>query len=102
MWRPKRSWGPDVEIVLLLPVAVAVESKRTAANAFDNIDQIIGYSQSGRYDALILRLEEAPRESEELRRLSDVLSKYGIGIVVGGGAHSPLSGAEEILQKSLF
>jgi len=89
-------------MVLLLPVAVAIESKRTVADAFSKVGQIIGYSQSWRYDAVILRLEEAPRESEELRRLSDVLSKYGVGIVVGSGAHSPLSGAEEVLQKALL
>jgi len=102
VWRSKRSWGPDVEMVLLLPVAVAVESKRTAADAFSSVGQIVSYSQSGRYDALILRLEEAPRESEELGGLLDVLSKYGVGIVVGGEAYSPLSGTEEILQKALL
>jgi len=89
-------------MVLLLPVAVAVESKRTVADAFSKVGQIIGYSQSGRYDALILRLEEAPGGSEELGGLSDVLSKYGVGIVVGGEAYSPLSGTEEILQRALL
>ena len=100
VWRSKRSWGPDVEMLLLLPVAVAVESKRTVADALSKVGQLISYSQSERYDALILRLEEAPKEDEELGTLVDVLGKYGIGIVVGGEPYSPLTGAEEILQRA--
>jgi len=87
-------------MLLLLPVAVAVESKRTVADALSKVGQLISYSQSERYDALILRLEEAPKEDEELGTLVDVLGKYGIGIVVGGEPYSPLTGAEEILQRA--
>ncbi|MCC6014673.1 MAG: hypothetical protein LM564_03095, partial [Desulfurococcaceae archaeon] len=94
MWRSKRSWGPDVEMMVLLPVAVAVESKHTVADAYEKLGQLINYSLSDMYDAVVLRLEEAPRSSEELKKLADVVGEYGIGVVVGGEPYSPLSGAE--------
>jgi hypothetical protein len=89
-------------VVLLLPVAVAVESKHTVADAYEKIGQLIDYSLNDMYDAVVLRLEEAPRSSEELKKLADVVDRYGIGVVVGGEPYSPLSGAEEVLRRALL
>lgn len=89
-------------MVLLLPVAVAVESKHTVADAYEKIGQLIDYSLNDMYDAVVLRLEEAPRSSEELKKLADVVDRYGIGVVVGGEPYSPLSGAEEVLRRALL
>lgn len=91
-----------MEMMVLLPVAVAVESKHTVADAYEKLGQLINYSLSDMYDAVVLRLEEAPRSSEELKKLADVVGEYGIGVVVGGEPYSPLSGAEEVLGKALL
>jgi len=102
VWRSKRSRGPDIEMMLLLPVAVAVESKHTVADAYEKIGQLIDYGLNDMYDAVFLRLEEAPRSGEELKKLVDVVDRYGIGVVVRGEPYSPLSGAEEVLRRALL
>jgi hypothetical protein len=73
LWRVKKSWGPDVEMILPLPIAVAVESKNTFGQALEDFDQIIGYRTAKRYDAVILRVEK--RVEETGRSLSLFLSR---------------------------
>jgi len=98
MWTQRISHGPDVEEILYMPIAVAVESKPTVATALKEIGQIIKYAKSGVYDSVFVRLETPPRTgSAELRILMEVARQHGIGIVLGGDTYAPLTGSESIL-----
>lgn len=101
VWRCKRARGPDVEQVFLLPVAVAVESKRTAADALDGAGQVIDYALSGKYDAVFLRLESPPEDgNRDFSRLKSVIRAYGVGIIVGANPYSPLTDSQAVLQRA--
>lgn len=101
VWRGKRARGPDVEMVFPLPIAVAIESKHTVADAYDKVGQVIDYALSGKYDAIFLRLEVPPEEGDEdFERLKSVIGTYGIGVVVGESPYSPLTESQMILQKA--
>ena len=52
---PRKSWSPDVTMIIFIPVAVAIESKRAVATAKKELRQAIEYADSGRYDASSLR-----------------------------------------------
>jgi hypothetical protein len=101
LWRAKKSWGPDVEMILPLPIVVAVESKNTFGQALEDFDQIIGYRTAKKYDAVILRVERrVERDREELELVLEQASKLGIGVVVNGYSYSPLMGAEKVLARA--
>jgi len=103
MWRCRRARGPDVELLLPLPIAIAIESKRTAADALDKVSQVISYAMSGRYDAVFLRLDVPSKEGDEdLKRLKAIVGPHGIGIIVGGYPYSPLTELEALLQKAFL
>ena len=98
MWRKRGSHGPDVEMILYIPVTIAVESKPTADVALREIGQVIKYARSGVYDAVLLRLEGSERScNAELRDLIEVAKQHGIGVVLGGEAYAPLIGIEQVL-----
>jgi hypothetical protein len=101
VWRSKKTRGPDVEMALPLPITVAIESKRTVADAYDKIGQLIDYVLSERYDAVFLRLEKPPRQGDEnFRKLENAVSDYGIGILVGESPYSPLTESQSVLRKA--
>lgn len=100
LWKENRARGPDVEEILIIPLFIAIEDKRTARKAFDDIAQIIGYAESGRYDAVIIRLEESPEADQSYKRLVNLAKMYGVGIVAGGSPYNPLGGSEEVLLKA--
>jgi hypothetical protein len=100
LWRARGSWGPDVEMVLPLPVTVAVEAKNTVGDALGDLDQLIGYARKEIYDATILRILHPGGREDDLKKLLGVAREYGIGVVVGGDAYSPLMGAEEVLLRA--
>jgi len=101
LWRAKKSRGPDVEMILPLPIAVAVESKNTFGQALGDFDQIIGYRTAKKYDAVILRVERwVERDREELELVLEQAGKLGIGVVVNGYSYSPLMGTEKVLARA--
>lgn len=101
MWKQRGSHGPDVEMILYMPIAVAVESKPTVDVALKEIGQVIKYARSGMYDAVLVRLENPPRTgSAELRTLIDAAKQHGIGIVLGGETYAPLTGFEQVLVRA--
>jgi hypothetical protein len=101
LWRAKKSWGPDVEMFLPLPIAVAVESKNTFAQALEDFDQIIGYRMDKKYNAVILRVEKRVEgDRDELELVLEQAGKLGIGVVVNGYSYSPLMGNEEVLARA--
>jgi len=103
MWKPRGSHGPDVEMILYVPIAVAIESKPTVDVALKEIGQVIKYARSGMYDAVLVRLEKPPGANNAgLRTLMDIARQQGIGIVLGGGTHAPLIGSERVLIKALL
>jgi len=86
-----------------LPIAVAIESKRTASDALDRVSQVISYAMSGRYDAVFLRLDVPPKEGDEdLKKLKAIVGPHGIGIIAGGHPYSPLTELEALLQKAFL
>ncbi|MGC9021418.1 MAG: hypothetical protein ACP5KE_09460 [Candidatus Methanodesulfokora sp.] len=95
LWRSLASGGPDVEMIMFVPVAIAVESKRTLTAALDDLDQIIGYVAGSLYDAVILRLRNYPGE-EELRK-AEPLIRRGVGIVIGEDDYAPLGHFDRVL-----
>ncbi len=95
IWRKLEAGGPDVEMISLIPVAIAVESKRTLTAALDSLDQIIGYVAGSLYDAVILRLRNYPSE-EELRK-AEPLIRHGAGIVIGEDEYAPLGHLDRVL-----
>lgn len=100
LWKYNKTRGPDVEELLFVPLFVAVESKKTAADALASLQQIVGYAKSRSYDAVILRLEEDPPRDQYYESLVHQIKKQGIGLVVGGGPYTPLTGSEEIMLKA--
>jgi hypothetical protein len=101
LWRKKESRGPDVELILPLPVAVAVETKNTFGQALEDLDQIIGYQATKKYDAVVLRVERLIEEEKNpLKLVLDQATKLGIGVVVGGYSYSPLMGTEKVLARA--
>jgi hypothetical protein len=98
IWRKLESGGPDVEEIALIPVAIAVESKRTLSAALDDLEQIIGYVTSSYYDAVILRLRDRPSE-EELRKASPLI-RHGVGIVVGEDEYAPLGFRDHVIVSA--
>jgi len=101
LWRKKESAGPDVELILPLPIAVAVESKNTFGQALKDFAQIIGYQATKKYDAVILRVERLREEERNsLKLVLDQATKLGIGVVVGGYSYSPLMGSEKVLARA--
>jgi hypothetical protein len=101
LWRVNKSWGPDVEMILPLPIAVAVESKNTFGQALEDFDQIIGYRAAKRYDAVILRVEKRVEgDRDELELVLEQAGKLGIGVVVNGYSYSPLMGTEKVLARA--
>jgi len=101
LWRANKSWGPDVEMILPLPITVAVESKNTFSQALEDFDQIIGYRTNKKYDAVILRIEKrVERDRDELELVLEQAGKLGIGVVVNGYSYSPLMGSEEVLAQA--
>ena len=101
IWRAKKSKGPDVEMIVHLPVAVAVESKNTLGDALGDFDQVISYKRSRKYDATILRIERCiEKEGEKLEQLLKLASTHGVGVVVGGHRYSPLMGGERVLLQA--
>jgi len=101
LWRVNKSWGPDVEMILPLPIAVAVESKNTFGQALEDFDQIIGYRAAKKYDAVILRVEKRVEgDRNELELILEQAGKLGIGVVVNGYSYSPLMGTEKVLTRA--
>jgi len=101
LWRVNKSWGPDVEMILPLPIAVAVESKNTFGQALEDFDQIIGYRAAKKYDAVILRVEKRVEgDRDELELVLEQAGKLGIGVVVNGYSYSPLMGTEKVLARA--
>jgi hypothetical protein len=100
LWRARGSWGPDVEMVLPLPVTVAVEAKNTVGDALGDLDQLIGYARKEIYDAMILRILHPGGREDDLEKLLRSVRGYGIGVVAGGDAYSPLMGNERVLLKA--
>jgi hypothetical protein len=100
LWRARGSWGPDVEMVLPLPVTVAVEAKNTVGDALGDLDQLIGYARNRAYDAMILRILHPGGREDDLEKLLRAVRGYGIGVVAGGDAYSPLMGNERVLLKA--
>lgn len=100
LWKSKRSHGPDVETILFLPIAIAVESKRSVDVALDDIAQIIRYAEDKNYDSVILRLEKSPEESRSFNMLLNLIKEYGVGIVIGEDPHAPLSGSDDVLLRA--
>jgi hypothetical protein len=102
-WRAKKSRGPDVEMVLLLPVTVAIESKNTAAEALEDFDQIISYSESNKYDAVFIKLlkyNNRQNDKEKYKTLQTLAGNYKVGILIGEDPYAPLMGNEEVLKRS--
>jgi hypothetical protein len=101
LWRAKKSWGPDVEMIVPLPVVVAVESKNTFRKALEDFDQIIGYRTAKEYDAVILRVEKRIEgDEEDLELVLERANKLGIGVVAGGYPYSPLMGTEKVFARA--
>lgn len=100
LWRARESWGPDVEIVLPLPITVAVEAKNTIGDALEDLDQLISYARNKSYDAIILRVLHLGGKEDYLKKLLGAVRGHGIGVVVGGDAYSPLMGAEEAILRA--
>jgi hypothetical protein len=100
LWRARGSWGPDVEMVLPLSVTVAVEAKNTVGDALGDLDQLIGYARNRVYDATILRILHPRGREDDLKKLLGAVRGYGIGVVVGGDAYSPLMGTERVLLRA--
>jgi hypothetical protein len=101
VWRTKKARGPDVEMVCFLPITVAIEVKHTVADAIDKVSQIINYALNEKYDAVFLHMEEASMgKNEDFSLLESIISKYGIGIIVGGALYHPLTGSQKILRKA--
>jgi len=101
LWRVNKSRGPDVEMILPLPIAVAVESKNTFGQVLEDFDQIIGYRAAKKYDAVILRVEKRVEgDREELKLVLEQAGKLGIGVVVNGYSYSPLMGTEKVLARA--
>ena len=100
LWKPRKTRGPDVEMIIYIPIAIALESKPTADAALKEIGQVIKYLKKGIYDAVLLRLESPPRDNSELRTLIEVAKKYGIGIILGGKTYAPLMGFEDVLVEA--
>lgn len=101
MWKQRGSHGPDVEMILYMPIAIAVESKPTVDVALKEIGQVIKYARSEMYDAVLVRLENPPRtNSPELRTLIDVAKQHGVGIVLGGETYAPLTGFEQVIVRA--
>ena len=101
VWRAKKARGPDVEMVFPLPIAVAIESKHSVADAYDNVGQVVGYALSRKYDAVFLRLEVPPKEGDEdFKKLKSVIGAHGIGVVVGESTYSPLIEPQMVLQRA--
>ena len=101
MWRSKGSRGPDVEMILPLPITVAIESKNTIAEALEDFDQIIRYST--KYDAIFIRLLKYNTRQdvkEKYKILQSLADRYRIGILIGEDPYSPLMGSEEVLKRS--
>jgi hypothetical protein len=95
------SWGPDVEMIVPLPVVLAVESKNTFGDALEDFNQIVGYRIAKKYDAIILRIEKRIKGDEEEHKLVlEKSSKLGIGVVLGGYSYSPLMGTEKVLARA--
>jgi len=89
-----------VEMVLPLPVTVAVEAKNTVGDALGDLDQLIGYARKEIYDAMILRILHPGGREDDLEKLLRSVRGYGIGVVAGGDAYSPLMGNERVLLKA--
>jgi hypothetical protein len=100
LWRAKESRGPDVEMVLPLPITVAVEAKNTVGDVLGDLDQLIGYARNESYDATILRVLRLGGREDDLKKLLGAVREYGIGVVVGGDAYSPLMGTERVLLRA--
>jgi len=103
MWRSKESRGPDVEMILPLPITVAIESKNTIAEALEDFDQIIRYSESDKYDAIFIRLLKYNTRQdvkEKYKILQSLADRYKVGILIGEDPYSPLMGSEEVLKRS--
>jgi|GEM_PF-2121611 hypothetical protein len=101
LWRAKKSWGPDVEMILPLPIAVAVESKNNFGQALEDFDQIIGYRMAKKYDAVILRVEKRVEgDRDKLKLVLEQAGRLGIGVVVNGNSYSPLMGTERVLARA--
>lgn len=103
MWKPRKSHGPDVEMIIYIPIVVAVESKLTVDVALKEIGQVIKYARTRLYDAVLIRLEHPPADSNAgLRTLIDVAEQHGIGIILGGSTYAPLTGSEQVIAKALL
>jgi hypothetical protein len=105
IWRSKESRGPDVEMVLPLPVTVAIESKNTIAEALEDFGQIIRYSESNKYDAVFIRLLKYNNRQdikEKYKILQSLAGRYRVGILIGEDPYSPLMGNEEVLERSFL
>lgn len=103
IWRPKKSRGPDVEMILHLPVTVAIESKNTVAEALDDFGQIIRYIESKKYDSVFIKiLEDSDRQddSEKYETLLRQADKHNVGILIGEDPYAPLMGNEKVLKRS--
>ncbi len=100
VWRNLEARGPDVEVLLFIPTAIAVESKRTLYATLNSLDQIIGYATSSLYDAVIVRVMEPPSK-DELQR-AQVLLRYGVGIVVGEDEYAPLGYRDQIIERAVL
>jgi len=89
LWNQRGSHGPDVEAVMLIPIAVAVESKRTSSVALKEIGQVINYVESGLYDSVFINIEDEPsQDDEDFKRLLNHAQRLGVGILVGGEEYS--------------
>jgi len=89
MWTSRGSHGPDVEAVMLIPIVVAVESKRTSSVALKEIGQAIKYVESKLYDSVFINIEDEPsQDDEDFKRLLNHAQRLGVGILVGGEPYS--------------
>jgi len=89
LWNQRGSHGPDVEAVMLIPIAVAIESKRTSRDAVDGIGQVINYMESGLYDSVFINIEDEPsQDDKDFKLLLDRAQEMGVGILVGGEEYS--------------
>ncbi|WP_131160166.1 hypothetical protein [Aeropyrum pernix] len=89
LYRRKGSYGPDVEVVLMMPISVAIEDKLSLEVALREFGQVLNYYMSGSYDAVFIRINDvASVDHRRLALLEHMASQHGIGVLVGGSPYS--------------
>lgn len=87
IWKPRKSSGPDVEQMILVPVLVAVEDKDTPRQAVSDIGQILRYLP--RYDAVFVRVFDWV-DGRAANMLVELAAKHGLGVIVEDKPYEPI------------